>query len=262
MKIAITGATGVLGKILINKIIDSNIEVFKFKGDLTSLGDLNQWLSNINPDIIFHFGALVAVDIVKNEPFKAYEVNVGGTINLLSAVRALKIRPWIFYASSSHVYKSSEHPINEQYETDPITTYGQTKLIGEKVCESYTASYGLPICIGRIFSFYHHTQKPPFLYPSILQRFKSEDLSKPFKLRGANCIRDIVNAEKIIDIILKLQQVEFTGIVNIAGGQGISIGEFVKKIHGGEILVESLDDDCNSLVADISKLRETLNNSI
>jgi nucleoside-diphosphate-sugar epimerase len=259
MNIAITGATGVLGNILYQTLRKSetyNISVFS--GDITLQKDVNEWLSGINPDFLFHFAALVPVDQVNKDPFRAYEVNVGGTINLLSALKSKSKKPWLFYASTSHVYKSSHEPLHENSVEDPINLYGTTKLVAEKICEHFADSTNVPVCIGRIFSFYHSSQKGSFLYPTLQKRFQTEDMTSPFKLRGAKCIRDIMNAEDIVALILRLKDQQYSGKINIASGIGITIEDFVRKVYEKPIDIEPLDNDFNCLVADISKLNNLL----
>lgn len=257
INIAITGSTGVLGKILCRHFADSNdVTVSAFTGDITKQEEVDKWISTLQADHLFHLAALVPVIAVNEDPFMAYNVNVGGTINLLSAVKKYDLKAWFFYASTSHVYKSSDSPISETDPIEPINTYGLTKLTAEKVCESFSKSYNYPVCIGRIFSFYHDTQVVPFLYPSMMNRLQTEDLSVPFKLRGANCVRDIINAEQVVDIILRLKENKYNGIINIAGGEGITVADFVRRISPSPVEIEAMDNDYNCLVADISKLKQ------
>lgn len=259
MNIAITGATGVLGNILYQTLSKTEAGTISlFRGDITLQKDVNEWLDRINPDFLFHFAALVPVDQVNKDPYRAYEVNVGGTVNLLSALKSKPRKPWMFYASTSHVYKSSNEPLREDAAEEPINLYGNTKLTAEKICESFASGHNLPLCIGRIFSFYHNSQKGSFLYPTIQKRFQTEDMTAPFQLRGAKCIRDIMNAEDIVALILKLKDKQYSGKVNIASGKGITIEEFVRKIYAKPIMIEPVDNDFNCLVADVSKLNSIL----
>ena len=65
----------------------------------------------------------------------------------------------------------------------------ELKRLGEQVVEASAAAAGVPYCIGRIFSFYHPTQTGSFLYPSLQRRFATEDLTKPFRLFGAEDVK-------------------------------------------------------------------------
>jgi nucleoside-diphosphate-sugar epimerase len=117
--------------------------------------------------------------------------------------------------------------------------------------------YNIDVCIGRIFSFYHSSQSGSFFYPSIHSRLELEDLSRPFELYGADSIRDFLDAEQVVDIIIRLFNKQTTGIYNIASGCGIKIRDFVQALTNVklDIVPKGIDD---FLVADISKLKMEL----
>jgi len=259
--IGITGCSGVIGSILVEKLRALGYKTDCFNGDIRERHDAIAWLERKKIDVIFHLAAIVPVDKVEKDPFNAYIVNVGGTLNLLSAVRLSKIQPWIFYASTSHVYKAKDVSINEEDEIKPLNVYGETKYFGERICESFVKSYGYNICIGRIFSFYHKTQSPPFLYPSIIRRLKMEDLTKPFFLHGAKSVRDIMNADEVVDKIIKLMQVNCRGIVNIGSGKGTTIENFVRKQTNIKLnIIMDEESNISTLVADITLLKKLIGN--
>jgi len=257
--IGITGGSGVIGRILFEKLIDMGFKPSLFNGDIRNKDDIINWMNFKNFDIIFHLAAIVPVDDVKKNPYEAYNVNVGGTINLLACIKKLGINPWIFYASTSHVYKTKYNPIKEEDDIQPLNIYGETKYFAERICKSFSESYNCKICIGRIFSFYHRSQKPAFLYPTIMERLKKEDSKKSFFLKGANNIRDFLNAEDVVTIMIKLMEKKFNDTINIGSGKGITIEEFVRKQTDKKLNIISNGKNATTmLVADISKLKNVL----
>ena len=252
-KIGITGATGVLGSILVKKLEKNNIEYNDFKGNIQKKEEVKDWINSNKFTAIIHLAAIVPTIEVKENPEKAYQVNVVGTRNLIETIKLKGQNPWIFYASTSHIYKSKNSPINENDEKNPISKYGKTKYEAEKIVAEYKNS-----CIGRIFSFYHDTQKKSFLYPSTKERLIKEDLSKPFELYGAQSVRDFLNAEEVVDIIIKLMKKGINGIYNIASGKGIKIKDFVQNLTDKKLIIEEKGNS-DYLVADISKLNKVLN---
>lgn len=258
MNIGITGSTGVIGNILSEKLKSKDLNIIPFEGDIRSKIDLANWFKN-DFDTIFHLAAVVPVNIVANDPILAYSVNVGGTINLIEKIiENKKNKIWLFYASSAHVYKSSNQPISEKHPIEPITLYGETKWMGERVCTEAAKANDIAVCCGRIFSFYHKSQKKPFLYPTIRERLENKDLTKPFKLYGADSVRDFLNAEEVVEIIVKLMQKKTTGIINIASGQGVKIRDFVQQFTNVKLKIEPADNKVNYLIADTSKLNKVL----
>jgi len=257
MKIGITGSSGVLGKILTSSFLD-HFNFVPFQGDIKKKSDISDWLNTNNLDSILHLAAVVPTELVQSNPLNAYDVNTTGTLNLLNEALNLDKKPWIFYASSSHVYKSSKSPLNEQDDLQPISLYGKTKLFADLICQDALKQTDLKICIGRIFSFYHDYQKKPFLYPSIIERLSNEDLNKPFFLEGGESIRDFLNAEDVCKIIIKLMLKQYIGIINIGSGKGITIKQFVQKFSHKKITFKT-NSKFDYLVADISKLNKIIN---
>ncbi|MFH1521626.1 MAG: DegT/DnrJ/EryC1/StrS family aminotransferase [archaeon] len=253
--VGITGVTGTLGKILIPKLKEQKINYSCFNGDICSSKDIQRWVNENKFEAIIHFAAIVPTNQVNENPQKAYQVNVEGTKNLINEIKNSNQNPWLFYASTSHIYKSKDTPISEEDKIEPISIYGKTKYEAEEIInQEYENS-----CIGRIFSVYHNTQKPSFLYPNVLSRIKNEDLDKPFELFGANSIRDFLDAEVVADIIIKLMDKKTRGIYNIGSGKGTLIKDFVQKLTDKKLDIKGMGES-NCLVADITKLKNILEN--
>lgn len=257
MHVGITGGRGVLGRILQVQLAAAGHRHDCFGGDVRESKDLAAWMHPRRFDAIIHLAALVPTQSVQTDPARAFQVNVGGTANLIAAVSAYK--PWIFYASSSHVYQPQEAPLSESAPTAPAHPYGVSKLMGERVLAACAPAVGLDYCVGRIFSFYHPSQAGSFLYPSLLRRFVDEDLEKPFSLFGAEDIRDISPAEVLVAHIVTLAEKRATGVVNIGSGQGTRIADFAQA-HAPRPLkvVNASTVPPTSLVADISHLYQLL----
>lgn len=261
MKIGITGASGVLGTILCKKLDNLNIKYSAFEGDICSKTDLEAWVHDNDWDGVIHLAAMVPTKDVANNLLKAFEVNVSGTINLMYELQKVweNEKKWFFYACTSHVYKSSNKPIDENAEISPISLYGKTKLLAENVVSEMGSLENsvFKTCIGRIFSFYHDSQQPPFLYPTIKNRLQEEDLSKEFFLYGADSIRDFLNAENVVDIIIKLMQKQSSGIFNIASGEPTKIRDFVQALTDKKLNIVT-NDSKDYLVANVDKLKKEL----
>lgn len=254
MTVGLTGSTGVLGKIAYDLLKEGGYTISCFRGDIKNYVDVSDWLCRHSFKAILHFAALVPAAIVEKEPIRAMETNVVGTLNIVKAIKSSLNNPWFFYASSSHVYKSSPSRISESFPVSPISLYGLTKKMGEDVVLTTSSETKLKCCIGRIFSFWHKTQSREFLYPAMVERFKKEDLKNSFFVRGANNVRDLSKAEDIVAKIILLMQKEAEGIFNIGSGEGITIREFVEKIAPVKLRIVT-DEGCAAdyLVADTLK---------
>ena len=257
--IGITGSSGTLGKILIRKLRKFKINYSEFKGDILNENSVNLWIRSHNFESIFHFAAIVPVDKVEQNKNKTFKVNILGTQNILNALMHSSQIPWIFYASTSHVYDYSKKSITEKSKINPINYYGYTKHLGEKVFSYYVEHINPNVCIGRIFSFYHRSQKVPFLYPSLKRKIKNKR-GNSLEIYGSKNIRDISKAEDIVDSIYKIYLKQSAGIINIGSGKGISVKKFAKNIlEDNKInIVDKNKYVPNKLVADITKLKKIL----
>lgn len=256
--IGILGHKGVLGTILKLELERMGKHYSCYEQDIRNKSALKIWLSSNRFTAIFHFAAKVPIDYVEKHKLESYSTNVGGCLMLAESIAELGIKPWLFYASTSHVYKPSKRKISESYPIQPINFYAQTKLEGEKIFQILSDESDINVCTGRIFSYYHELQKPPYLYPTIKNRLQNEDLTQPFSLMGANNVRDISNAEDVIKKILKLHDLKFSGKVNIGSGKGIKIADFVRKIAKQKIeIITDVGVNPNTLVAD-TKYFDTL----
>ncbi|MFX1316655.1 MAG: NAD-dependent epimerase/dehydratase family protein [Promethearchaeota archaeon] len=169
-KILLTGASGTIGKEIFRKLISQsrkyeiylllrpshkNKKLFKsYKGivdiiwgDIQNFEDVKE--SVFNKDIIIHVAGVLP-DIAMYKPDLAILTNIGGTNNVLNAMKAQKTNPKIIFTSSTAVYgKNLENPIikiSDPIDVNPNDIYSYTKIEAEK---SIIKS-GMDYCIYRI----------------------------------------------------------------------------------------------------------------
>ena len=259
MRIGLTGGRGILGRIAIKQLLERGHEVSSFAGDICDLSALQAWAVEAQAEAVLHFAAVVPTQTVQADPAHAFRINVGGTANLVSALAVCERKPWLFYASSSHVYRPQSEPLREDAPVSPINPYGLSKRMGEQVVESSAGPAGLPWCVGRIFSFYHPDQTGSFLYPTLQRRFATEDLTQPFPLHGVDDVRDLSLADDLVAAIVELTECQAAGIINIGSGRGTRIADFVQSLAPMSLNITSASTGTpTSLVADTTKLRQIL----
>jgi nucleoside-diphosphate-sugar epimerase len=259
MRIGLTGARGILGRIAVKQLIERGHEVYPFAGDVCDLQSLQSWASESQSEAVLHFAAVVPTQVVQADPARAFRVNVGGTANLVTALAACGRKPWLFYASSSHVYRPQPEPLREDAPVSPINPYGLSKRMGEQVVETSSGPAGLPWCVGRIFSFHHPEQTGTFLYPMLRRRFETEDLDQPFPLHGVDDVRDLSLADDLVAAIVALTERQAAGIINIGSGRGTRIADFVQSLAPKPLRITPASTGApTSLVADTTRLRQIL----
>jgi len=148
MKVLVTGATGFIGRYLVEDLIKNNYEVrvltrqtsFKNKNIDIFLGDITkkETITDAFQDIqaVFHNAAYAMDWGSKSE---MYKVNVEGTHNIADICKEKKI-PKLIFTSSAGVYgfPNSNEDIDEDYEKKPFNYYHKSKLESEYVLQKYT----------------------------------------------------------------------------------------------------------------------------
>ncbi|HEX2855283.1 MAG TPA: NAD-dependent epimerase/dehydratase family protein [Opitutaceae bacterium] len=103
--------------------------------------------------VVFHLACL-GVRHSLHSPVENHQVNALGTLNVLEAARAAKVRRLV-YVSTSEIYgRAREFPITENCTPWPLTVYGSSKLAGEHYARSYFECWQLPVVCVRPFNNY------------------------------------------------------------------------------------------------------------
>jgi nucleoside-diphosphate-sugar epimerase len=260
--VGLTGGSGVLGRILSKRLIAGGVEVDSFVGDVNSLPDLLTWLYKRKFSYFFHLAAKVPVDYVDRNLLSAYQTNVIGTFNVLNALVSSEQEAWTFWGSTSHVYAPKEEKLPEDAKKDPVGAYGITKLHAESMIEFLAKKYQIQSCIGRIFSYSHMFQKEPFLVPSLLKKIELLEDNQDLFVPNLDSMRDILDGETVVDILIELARGKHTGIFNVASGSGKSIGDIANELcvlqsRKLNIIGENFLKP-NSYIADVSKLSNAI----
>ncbi len=116
-----------------NALKDTRVNIFPLGGELMHRDILNEAMKDI--DGVFHFAALWLLHCW-DYPRSAFEVNVGGTFNILEAITNNHVKRLV-YSSSASVYGDAlEEPMTEDHPYNNNTFYGATKIAGEHFCRS------------------------------------------------------------------------------------------------------------------------------
>jgi UDP-glucose 4-epimerase len=259
--VAMTGHRGVLGSLLAGQLQAGGAQLATFGGDINDAAALAEWVATVRPTHFFHLAALVPVNLVEADPLQAYQTNVVGTFNACRAVARTQPGCWFFQCSTSHVYRATSdgQPLAEGAATGPGTYYGVTKLAAERVVAELLGKLGRPWCTGRVFSYSHARQRPPYLVPSLRERILATPEGGTLDVQNPSSVRDIQDASHIVEAILWLARAGATGIVNVGSGRGWSVRELALAIaaaSGRHIEVTGVDRDAPAaLVADTTRMR-------
>ena len=117
---------------------DPRVNIFSLGGELLHRDILDAAMKDI--DGVFHFAALWLLHCY-DFPRSAFEVNIGGTFNVLEACINNRVQKLV-YSSSASVYGNAlEEPMREDHPYNNTTFYGATKIAGEHMCHSLYHRY-------------------------------------------------------------------------------------------------------------------------
>ena len=116
----------------------TNCELQFMNADIRDSNALDKIFNTFKPEAVIHFAGLKAVGESVVEPLKYYEINVGGSISLLTAMSKAGCDNIVF-SSSATVYGDPQYlPYDEEHPTNPVNPYGRTKLIIENIISDWT----------------------------------------------------------------------------------------------------------------------------
>jgi len=225
-------------------------EIPFIKGDLRKESDIKKVFNLFSIEAVIHFAASAIVQESMRNPIKYYDNNVSSFINLLKGMLGHKINRLIF-SSSCAVYGELERiPIKENSETNPINSYGRSKLMIEKILKDIANIHKNFSYISlRYFNVagahssaeigeYHNPET--HLIPNILKvvEGKKKELTifgDDYPTPDGTCIRDYIHVEDICYAHLLALEALKKGIknevFNLGSTNGFSIKEVVKAVE-------------------------------
>lgn len=260
-KYVVTGGAGFIGSNLVRRLAAEGHEVVVIDdlstGDLSNLEGLDAHLKFVNGDIrdqellknlfagataVFHQAAFVSVPRSVKDPLGANDINVNGSLQVLTAARDTGVRR-VVLASSCAVYGDSPAlPKVETMTPGPISPYACTKYMTEIYAKMYSDLYGLETVCLRYFNVYGPRQSPTSEYAAVIPKFISTMLKgeRPVIFGDGTQSRDFIHVDDVVEA--NLAAASIPGIsgqtINIGSGTEYSINDLVHVIN--EILGTSL----------------------
>ena len=206
-------------------------------------------------DSIIHMAALKAAGESMTEPEKYAKNNISGTVNLLNAATAAKVKYFVF-SSSAAVYGEPQYlPLDEKHPTKPLNFYGYTKLEIENLLRWYSQLRGMRFSSLRYFNAAGYDvdgelngleYEPNNLLPIVLEtimgrREKVEVFGTDYDTRDGSCIRDYIHVSDLADAHLRaldyLKCENQDLVVNLGTSKGLSVLEIMqiaREVSGEE----------------------------
>jgi GDPmannose 4,6-dehydratase len=203
--------------------------------DLTDPISVESIISDLKPDEIYHLAAQSHVQISFELPKYTLDVNAGGTLSVLEAVRKFSPKSKVYHAATSEMFGNSYDEDKFQRETTPLTPvspYGCSKLYAHSLCHNYRNAYSMFICSGILFN--HESPRRGINFVTnkvVLEAVKIKlGLSDELVLGNLSSMRDWGHAKDYVKgMWLMLQQDKPDDYV-LATGESKSVNDLVSYV--------------------------------
>ncbi|MGW7618150.1 UDP-glucose 4-epimerase GalE [Streptomyces antimycoticus] len=240
--------------------------------------DAGKWLDPTF-DGVLHFAAFSQVGESVVNPEKYWVNNVGGTTELLAAMRDAGVRTLVFSSTAATYGEPDQVPITEDLPTAPTNPYGASKLAVDHMISGECAAHGLAAVSLRYFNVagaygaYGERHDPEsHLIPLVLQvaQGRREAISvfgEDYPTPDGTCVRDYIHVADLADAHLLALGAASAGehlICNLGNGNGFSVREVIETVRQvtghpiPEIAAPRRGGDPAVLVASAERAKERL----
>jgi len=236
------------------------------KGDIRLPGDCLK--SARGMDYVMHEAALRSVPGSMKDPESYNEVNIGGTLNMLKASAACKVKRFVLASSSAIYGEAGRFPQKESFLPLLVSPYALSKLAGEYYCSIFSRFFGLETVSLRYFNVFGPRQALDDEYAVVIPRFITcmlNDKEPPIYGTGKQS-RDFVYIDNVVDanILAATKPGVKCGVFNVASGRDYNLLELIRilnRIMGGSlkpVLLDVRPGDVFKTLADISLAKKKL----
>ena len=197
-------------------------------GDITDGVGLSNLVRELEPQEIYNLAAQSHVKVSFEMPDFTAQVAAVGTIRLLEAIRASKIKTRFYQASTSELFGSTPPPQNENSLFSPQSPYAVAKLYSYWIVRNYRTAYGIHATNGILFNHESPRRGETFVTRKISQaaaRIKLGLQSKLY-LGNLNATRDWGFAPEYVESMWRMLQQEAPDDYVIATGIGATVRDF------------------------------------
>jgi UDP-glucose 4-epimerase len=250
MNFLISGAAGFLGSTLANHLIQSGHNVRGI--DDLSTGDPNALLPDVlftrgdvkdrpklwtllqQVDCVYHLAARVSVPESILYPSAYNDVNVGGTVSLMEAMRDVGVRRVVFISSGAVYGEQPHQPLKESVIPLPASPYAVSKLAAEYYVRTIGTLWGIETVSLRVFNAYGPGQHLPASHPPVIPYFLRQIV------RGGTIVlhgngrqsRDYVYVDDVVSAMVAAASAPDVDklVINVGWGKSTSVRELVRLV--------------------------------
>jgi len=256
MRALVTGGAGFIGSNLVDALLArgdtvavvddlstgrrSNLDGALTKGaelaelDIRDAGALSELVAAAQPEVVFHLAAQIDVRRSLEDPAFDAAVNVGGTANLVEAMRAVGSRRIVFVSTGGAIYGEGEGkklPLGEDAPIEPFSAYGQSKFAAEGYLALYERLYdlsGISLRLGNVYG----PRQDPLGEAGVIAIFcgKLRGGERPLIYGDGRQTRDYIYVGDVVAAALAAADSESSGPVNIGSGIETDVLELAARL--------------------------------
>lgn len=252
MKILVFGGGGFIGSAIVDRLLLDRHQVRVFErprvalyrqftatesiewvtGEFSSATDVTHAM--IGVDVVLHLVSTTLPKTSNDDPIYDVQSNLVSTLKMLNVMIDQKVRRIIFISSGGTVYgKPTYVPIDELHPTEPMVSYGITKLAIEKYLQLYQHLYGLNVTILRVANPYGERQRIGTAQGAVTVFLDRALKGLPIEIWGDGSVtRDYLHVSDVAEAFARA--VGYSGAkncFNISSGSGTSLNELVSIIR-------------------------------
>lgn len=299
VRILVTGGAGYIGSHIVCQLNDVGHEVVTYDnlstgykwavlygelivGDLSDYVTLEALFEKYRFDSVFHLAASIIPEESFANPLKYYRNNLINTHILLELCTKYKVDSIVFSSSAAVYGMSPAGIVSEEDQLAPISPYGVSKMVGERMIMDLTSVGSMRGVILRYFNVAgadlrgrigQATLNTTHLIKKVCQAALGRTacitvFGGDYPTRDGTCIRDYIHVQDVarshIDALNYLKNGGPSTVCNVGYGHGYSVFEvidMVKRISGADFKIamgQRRHGDLSQVITDNSKIRKVL----
>ena len=281
IKSIVTGGAGFIGSNLVDRLVKEghkvivldnfvsgkrsnlshhlkrNVKIIRI--DISNTKKLDKYFKDVV--YVFHLAGLAEIVPSIKNPNKYFINNFFGTLNVLEAAKKVKVKKFIYAASSSCYGSPKKIPTSETEKIDTQHPYALTKFLGEEAAIKYAKFFKMPNISCRFFNVYGPRLNTTSQYAAVFGNFLTQKKKmKPLTIIGSgNQTRDFIHVDDLTNAFIKLARSNLKNkIYNLGSGKETSINKIANMIGGKKIFIPKRLGDPYRSCANISKIKKDI----
>lgn len=262
MKILVIGGAGYVGSACLRWLIKHGHDPIAFDnlsegnagsvpegrlivGDILDPDAITRAMGEVEAEAVMHFAAAASVPDSIRDPDFYYRLNVGGTKNVLDAMRHNGVKKILFSSTAATYGFHTQMPLTEESPQAPVVPYGRTKLAAEWLIRDYCKAYDMGCALLRYFNASgadpdgehgedrrHESHLIPLtLYVPLGRREQLLIFGDKFDTRDGTCVRDYIHTDDLAQAHqLAIEQLSpgEERMYNLGSGTGTTVREVLE----------------------------------